>query len=278
MTKIALKTLRGLLLAMLLLVVPAHVGCMTMQRFTGHSAESLPADHLLMLGQLVVHSDFPLAADHRLLLELQSLRNDVLHELELPSSNEPIQVYLFETTEELQRFARTKYPNFPDRRAFFIESDTRLAVYAHWGDRVAEDLRHEVAHGYLHASVPRLPLWADEGLAEYFEVPRGDHGLHRPHLEELRAALAVGRWKPDLARLQKLTDGGALRQIDYAESWLWTHWLLHGSPQGKMTLQTYLRSLRGQPEQDLDIAAALTQQFPNPAVEVLRHLDRLPAK
>ncbi len=274
----ARKTLRRLLLAILLLAAPALVGCMTLQRYNGHSAESLPTDHLLMLGQLVVHSDFPLAEDHRLLLELQNLRGDVLNELQLPSSNEPIQVYLFETTEELQRFARARYPNFPERRAFFLESDTRLAVYAYWGDRVAEDLRHEVAHGYLHASIPRIPLWLDEGLAEYFEITRGEQGLNRPHVEELRAALAVGQWKPDLSRLQKLTDGGGLRQIDYAESWLWTHWLLHSTPQGKATLQTYLRSLRGQPEQELDLAAALSQQFPDPAAELLRHLDRLPAK
>jgi hypothetical protein len=69
------------------------------------------------------------------------------------------------------------HPNLPRRRAFFVETDTRLSVYAYWGDRVAEDLRHEVVHGYLHAVVPHLPLWLDEGLAEYFEVPRGLSGL-----------------------------------------------------------------------------------------------------
>jgi hypothetical protein len=261
----------------LLLVAPLLAGCMTLQRWNGHPAGSLPADHLLMLGQLVVHTDFPLAEDHRLLLELQSLRGDVLGELALPESQEPIQVYLFESTEELQRFARTRYPNFPERRAFFMESDTRLAVYAFWGDRVAEDLRHEVAHGYLHASVPRLPLWLDEGIAEFFEVARGEQGLNRPHVEELRAALAVGKWKPDLARLRALSDGSAMTQLDYAESWLWVHWLIRGTPQGKATLQTYLRSLRSQPEQELDLIAALAQQFSDPAEDVLRHLDRLPA-
>jgi hypothetical protein len=277
MTISAVKTRRGFMGAVLS-CVPLLAGCMTLQRMQGHPAGSLPADHLLMLGQLVVHSDFPLPEDHRLLLELQSLRGDVLSVLALPESREPIQVYLFETTEDLQRFARARYPNFPDRRAFFMESDTRLAVYAFWGDRVAEDLRHEVAHGYLHASVPRVPLWLDEGLAEYFEVSRGEHGLNRRHVEELRAALAVGQWKPDLARLKNLGDGSTMTQLDYAESWLWAHWLIHGTPEGKATLQTYLRSLRGQPEQELDLAAALGQQFPNPAVEVLRHLDRLPAK
>ncbi|GIT30210.1 MAG: hypothetical protein Ct9H300mP1_22560 [Planctomycetaceae bacterium] len=33
-----------------------------------------------------------------------------------------------------------------------------------------EDLRHEFTHGVLHSSLKRVPLWLDEGLAEYFEV------------------------------------------------------------------------------------------------------------
>ncbi len=260
------------------LLLGTMCGCANMQFLQRPAAEALPSDHSLSLGQLAVHSNFPLASDHRLLVELQNLRGDVFNELALPPSNEPIQVYLFEEADELQRYARSKYPNFPDRRAFFLESDTRLAVYAHWGDRVAEDLRHEVAHGYIHSSVPRIPLWLDEGLAEYFEVARGEHGLNRPHVEELRAALAVGQWKPDLARLRALSDGSAMTQLDYAESWLWTHWLLNGTPQGRATLQTYLRSLRGQPEQELDLSAALAQQFPNAAADMLRHLDRMPSK
>ena len=93
----------------------------------------------------------------------------------------------------------------PTRRAFFVESDTRLAVYAHWSDRVGEDLRHEVAHGYLHSMVPGLPLWLDEGLAEYFEVPRGNNGLNRPHLELLSDMMQYNGWQPNLERLAALT-------------------------------------------------------------------------
>ena len=88
----------------------------------------------------------------------------------------------------VRSFFRDRYPDFPKRRAFFVETDTQLAVYAQWGDRVAEDLRHEVAHGYLHAIVPSIPLWLDEGLAEYFEVPRGQNGLNRTRRRSGRAA------------------------------------------------------------------------------------------
>ena len=55
-----------------------------------------------------------------------------------------------------------EFPDFPQRRAIFVETDAQLAVYAHWGPHVAEDLRHETAHGYLHSSTSHLPVWLDE--------------------------------------------------------------------------------------------------------------------
>jgi hypothetical protein len=192
----------------------------------------------------VVFSNSPLPAHHRLLEELQAQRAQLSTKLALPTSDEPIHVYLFPTAQELEAYMRVHFPGLPKRRAFFVESDTRLTVYACWGDRVAEDLRHEVAHGYLHAVVPRLPLWLDEGLAEYFEVPRGLSGVNRSHVDQLVAELGRG-WQPNLQRLEALRETGALTQTDYAESWAWVHFLLETTPERRQALQTYLRSLDG---------------------------------
>ncbi len=134
---------------------------------------SLPDRHDVVLDQLVVHSNFELPGQHRLLQELNAQRADVSQRLGLPISDEPIHVYLFADAGRFGEFMQHRFPTFPHRRAFFVETDTQLSVYAHWGDRVAEDLRHEVAHGYLHSVVQNLPLWLDEGLAEYFEVGAG---------------------------------------------------------------------------------------------------------
>ena len=112
---------------------------------------ALPDKYTVTLDQLVIHSNFPLPSQHRLLQEINAERVDVSNKLNLPVSDETIQVYLFKDAEQFSDFIRLKYPNFPDRRAFFVETDTRLAVYAYWGDRAAEDLRHEVCHGYLHS-------------------------------------------------------------------------------------------------------------------------------
>jgi hypothetical protein len=207
-------------------------------------APTLPVRHSVVLGQLVVYSDFQLPRQHRLLEELSALRADVSTRLDVPISDEPIHVYLFQSQDDFKQFMTHHYPDFPPRRAFFVETDTRLNVYASWGDRVAEDLRHEVSHGYMHAVVPHLPLWLDEGLAEYFEVPRGRSGLHRQHLEDLLDLDAKGTWKPNLERLAQMNDIAQMNQLDYAESWAWAHLLIESTPNRRGLLRNYLAGLR----------------------------------
>jgi len=201
----------------------------------------LPTEYTAQRGQLIIYSDVALPKQHRLFDDLTALREEVANRLELSVSDEPIHVYLFETSERFDAFLTLHFPDLPLRRAFFVESDTRLAVYAHWGDRVAEDLRHEVAHGYLHSVLPGLPLWLDEGLAEYFEVPRGKRGWHAMHIGELTGA---GRWEPDLARLESLTSVNEMSQMDYAEAWAWVHLLLETTPPRREVLVNYLQMLR----------------------------------
>lgn len=224
-------------IAMALAALPMVGGC---ARF--YTAPALPQRNRLVLEQLVIHSDSTLPQHHRLFEELQAQREQLSAKLGLDVSDEPIHVYLFPTSERLDAYVRVHFPDLPKRRAFFVETDTRLAVYAYWGDRVAEDLRHEVAHGYLHAVVPRLPLWLDEGLAEYFEVPRGLGGVNRSHAEQLVVELERG-WRPNLPRLEQLRKTAEMTQIDYAESWAWVHFFLETTPERRQLLRDYLKSL-----------------------------------
>jgi hypothetical protein len=203
----------------------------------------LPDRYTIVRDQLVIHCDFQVPARHRLLDELTARREDLRRELAYASSDEPIHVYLFEGARRFKEFVREEHPDFPNRRAFFVETDTRLEVYAHWGGYVGEDLRHEVTHAYLHSVLPNIPLWLDEGLAEYFEVPRGRHGLNRDHLARILAEPEGG---PGGAVLSPISPREALYRLpqeDYAECWAWVHFLLESSPETKLLLREYLYRL-----------------------------------
>ena len=248
----------------------AMAGCANFQR----PASSLPLRHTLVLDPLVVYSDFVLPPHHRLLDELVAERGDLIAKLKLPKTEEPIHIYLFESEQRFRDFMRGRFPDFPLRRAFFVETDTRLTVYAHWGDRVAEDLRHEVAHGYLHAVVPNLPLWLDEGLAENAEVPRGGGGLNRPHVQLLLENLSNYGWRPNLERLERIESAAELTQIDYAEAWAWVHLLMETDPARRPLVQDYLAELRkGGPAPPL--APRVKGWFPQAEDLLVAHLRSL---
>jgi len=82
-------------------------------------------------------------------------------------------------------------------------------------------------------------LWLDEGLAEFFEVPRSAGGLHSEHLQLLASLEHDKDWRPDLVRLEKLAALAEMNHQDYAESWAWVHWLLAADDR-RALVQRYL--------------------------------------
>lgn len=234
----------------------------------------LPSKNSTDRGQLVVHSDFDLPNRHRLLEELNLVREDVHRKLALAPSDEPVNVYLFESDERFREYLEERHTGLPRRRAFFLETDTELIVYAHWGEQVAEDLRHEVTHGYLHAGVPAIPLWLDEGLAEYFEVPRDHRGYHRAHIELLMRLYKRDEWTPDLRRLEQMQALDEMTLLDYAEAWLWAHLLMESSPERLDRLRRYVAQLKGR-QQPQRLSKVLTDTELSPERTLIRHLKWL---
>jgi len=238
------------------------------------SALELPQKREVVRGQLVIHSDFHLPRRHRLLDELESRRRDISQLLNIPVSDEQIHIYLFADEASFTDYMKRKHPLFPNRRAFFVKDDTSLMVFAWWGSRVAEDLRHEVTHGYVHSVINDIPLWLDEGIAEYFETPRVNRGFNSPHFHLLIEKYDSGEWKPDLARLESLRKAGELTQLDYAESWLWVHYMLHHDTQSSGLLQEHIRQFRLDPAKAPSLQEALAA-YNRDATELLSHLEYL---
>jgi len=222
-------------------VLPVN-GCRTPQR-----PAMLPSRHSVRSGQLLVLSDFRLPPNHPLIQDLDRLREQVSATLKLPVQRDSVVVYMFGSEPEYRRYIAAAYPGLPRRRAYFVASRKELAVYTFWGKRVQEDLRHEYTHGLLHASLKTVPLWLDEGLAEYFEVSASTPTpINTADASRLRRSVAEG-WHPDIQRLEQIEDFSQLRRVDYQESWAWVSYMLHGPPDVKQALLSYLHDLRDQP-------------------------------
>jgi hypothetical protein len=217
------------------------VGC---QNTPGIWNDNRPLSHNVRAGDFIIRSDFAIAEDAPMIAELQQLQVDITSTLQLPAPRDPVVVYLFSGESAYRRYMRKTWPSLPARRAYFIGTSRELAVYSFHGPRVEEDLRHELTHGLLHATLKTVPLWLDEGLAEYFEV-RGTKvgGAHREHLRTLKR-MARKEWHPSIARLEAIVDFQEFDRKHYAESWSWVHFLLHDNPNGKQILLDYMDDLR----------------------------------
>jgi Flp pilus assembly protein TadD len=152
----------------------------------------------------------------------------------------PTFIYVFKN-----RFAFARYPlEFQGRR---IEGTVGFFLGAPWANYMAIDadrgvdalhvVRHEYLHYLLHNNYRRLPLWLDEGLAEYYGtltragervrigMPIVEHigWLRSNVMMPLDQLFAVGRESKDYHE-------GIRQGVFYAESWALTHYLLLGNP------------------------------------------------
>lgn len=232
---------------------------------------ALPERHRIRSDQLLVLSDFQLPRDHALIRDLEQLRDDIAKTLNLPVQQNQVVVYLFSDEKSYQNYIKEAFPGLPDRRAYFVGTSHDLAVYTYWGDRIQEDLRHEYTHGILHASLKNVPLWLDEGLAEYFEVITDEPDrLNEQYVRRLSAMRESG-WKPEMERLEKIEKFSEMRLPEYEESWAWVHYMLHTSPQAKESLLSYIADLKDD-RSPPRISTRLRKRMPDFNTQLLDHL------
>jgi hypothetical protein len=249
------------LVALLIALLIAATGCHSLKQL-GPAADkpaspasadkepalALPGKNSLRIAQFVFLADFKLRDDQPVFRELAELHETVAKELQLPSSNRVVQVYLFDDKERYKRFIHAKYPELPERRAFFVAQPRGmgvedLLVYTYWGDQVRQDLRHELTHAMLHSVLKDVPIWLDEGLAEYFELSAQRKGVNLAHVAKLRGG-PDGPARLGLARLEQLAKVEDMHPAEYQESWAWVHLMLHSTPEARGVLLQYLQRLR----------------------------------
>jgi hypothetical protein len=242
----------------------------------------LPRKHVLRIAPYVFLSDREITAKQPLFQELALLRDQVCRELQLPESRTPVQVHLFTTKTRYEAFMKQRYPRLPPRRAFFVAQPhgigggEDLLVYTYWSEHTRKDLRHELTHALLHAVIRDVPLWLDEGLAEFFELPPVQHGINSDHLQRLRTDLGES-YRLDLARLEKLRQVDEMNRPEYREAWAWVSLMLRGEPRAREVLVDYLRLLRNNRDPGL-LRPRLAVLWPTPEEALLHHLDTLPGK
>lgn len=223
---------------------------------------------------LVIEANFPIAEDSDVIREVRALRAELEHDLGLRLSNRRIQVHLFQHEAAFRKFVEERFPQLADRRAIFVSGQTGCHIHALWTDSIASDLRHELTHAYLHTAVGTLPLWLDEGLAEYYEVSPVAGRVNHEHLPRLTEMRSGGYLRLDLNRLAVKDVPEDMTSQHYAEAWLWAHFMMAG--EHREILTGYLQAHR-EGRAVVPIQQVIQAKLPQAEQLVLVHLEQLTA-
>lgn len=182
-------------------------------------------------------------------------------------------VYVFAHREDFLAFSR-KIGHDVDFAAGYFALETRiLAVDASaaapegavFADDTVDTLFHEGMHQFVHYFVPDMPIWFNEGLAEYFgpsqlvsktelrigvvENRRAKPGQPMTRLDTIRAAM-TGEIDEKPLPLRQLMSLDAKRfvekdqiHVNYAQSWSFVHYLM-STDRGAKIVRTYFKVLR----------------------------------
>lgn len=217
------------------------------------------------IGPFFCQATFPLADCEPILIELPELQRELTRTLGIPPARKPIGIYLFTTASQHQAYIEQHFPHVPYRRALFIKEGDQAGVYAYRHPELDIDLRHECTHALLHGVLPVVPLWLDEGLAEYFEVPAAQRAFDHPHYDALRWNMRLGLVR-SIDSLEKRTDLAEMGAYDYRYSWAWVHFMLHGPKAAHRVLVTYVASLeQGTPPGRVPFTVQQASYQPNSA-------------
>ncbi|AMV33865.1 hypothetical protein VN12_17180 [Pirellula sp. SH-Sr6A] len=193
-------------------------------------------------GSFAVYSTVAAANLHSVALKLEQLPKQIETELRVSLSSDAVRVVVLQNFDEYELYLTKHFPSVPKRRALFIQNRGQSLVITYFHSDWIEDARHECTHALLHQSGIQLPLWLDEGLAEYFETDHSDSWHHPIHGPAVRAQLRFGQ----IVQLEELEEL-RLETLDakgYRDAWSVVAFLLNQGADGRSALQTYIGDLQ----------------------------------
>ncbi|MEI8373994.1 MAG: DUF1570 domain-containing protein [Planctomycetota bacterium] len=194
-------------------------------------------------GPFTCQADFSLAGLEGVLNRFALLQADLVQLLGIAPAKEPIEIYLFHDKATYSAYLKRYLPGVPSRKALYVKNQGSGRVFAFWSQDVEVDLRHECTHALLHASLPLVPLWLDEGLAQFFEVSAAQRVGSHPHVDGIRWNVRRGE-VPKLQMLENKVDISQMGRTEYRDSWAWVHFMLLGPPAAREELKAYLADIQ----------------------------------
>ena len=248
----------------LTIVVAASLLALPLSGATGWVEEKEIAPYL-------IRSEFALRDVAELVSDLGDLQADVERLLALKCEPKEIQIHLFRSRSSYNEYLSKRVPEGTKRQALFVQGTDAGRVYAYRHRNLDTDVRHETTHALLHTALPYVPMWLDEGIAEYFEASPGLREKHHPHRGELQRAIFYFRWKPAIEKLEAKREMLDMDPSDYRDAWGVIHFILHGPPAAREALAAYFEEVQSG-KAPTPLSQHLRRRIPDLDRQIVEHL------
>ncbi len=216
-------------------------------------------------GNVVIFSNDRNGATRKVAENIEKMRLTIAHVTRLTvQSPMPTYVYLFQNDAGFGPYRDALVgPNHNVVGIYIVQPSANYMLLGGGNGEIQRVVYHEIAHSFLHNTVAGLPLWLDEGLAEFYSTyqPFADSVRIGLPLREHLSFLSDHGMMPlrELFAFQPHTHGeGDLKTNQfYAESWLLAHYLLVGNPTRGAQLGDFLTRL----DQSLPLDTAFAAAF-----------------
>ncbi|WP_162925778.1 DUF4124 domain-containing protein [Isoalcanivorax indicus] len=215
--------------------------------------------------------DYTLSPALRQRLELSITRIFTIYRQALsvtPPTDTPFDILLYGDAEAYRAYARATAPQLENPAGFFNGQTRRITALAlpdH--DALLRLITHECSHAISATQGGYVPIWLNEGLAEYFsqlqlygmtaEVPVADHWLRQLR----RQPLAADTLRRTVDAPPKDWQAAAGSGHSYAVSWSLV-WFLMDSPEGRELLRTLLARVADDPRPLLHSVELIDAHWP----------------
>lgn len=202
------------------------------------------------IGPFIFHTNFPVNEISAEINSLLTTCNDIKQRLRLPDPYELTDIYIYENQSAYEAFFRKNFPGervhpsvFTKNYVVLKKEADRCHIYVYRSDKLGEDLRHEGVHAILHSTITKkIPIWLDEGLAEYYEKDGEKESLwlNERWLTESIARIQNRKFQT-LAKLEQIVLPSSFPTACYCDSWAWICFMLNGPENIRAILPTYLK-------------------------------------
>jgi hypothetical protein len=206
------------------------------------------------IGQFHIHSSNRFSDLDDIGFALKQLTGEIEAVVGEPLGNETIHIVVLSSAEEFVRYIHHYFPTAPTRRALFVKDRGPGIVFSYQHPEWFSDLRHECTHALLHQRHSRLPLWLDEGLAEYFEsrtntvarapamrgsrVTRANNDV--PDLMRNRRATHRSDLRVEMMQLESIDQTSQMSEQHYRLARDWVEFAIESSDSSLLTIRGYI--------------------------------------